>query len=617
MFLGEDLIKVSVVVPIYNAGPYVERCAPSLVNQSLGADAYEVVYVDDGSTDDSAERLRRLAEAHPHVRVYEQENSGWPGKPRNVGIDRARGKYVQFVDQDDELSYEALERMYALAERNGSDIVLGKVHGTMQGPSNVFKRTVEKCTAADAPLFESLTPHKMFRRDFLREHGIRFPEGRVRLEDQLFMARTYVRAKTVSILGDYPCYRWNRREDGGNNSSRRVTADDYYGHLEKVVEAIKEGTEPGELQDRLLRRSYRVELLRPVSEPRVLRRTGKDLEEYFTTVRRMAMTSYPPGVREGLPAISGLRAELLVQDRLDSLIELARRTDRIKAQVMVDDMRWRNDKLVIRTRIGMVKADGEPLTVVERGGRTLLDPELLDGIPGAEGWEVRDPFSHAYGELIVHDTADNHWWYPDGELAPTLEPLGGGRHRVVVAGETVIDPLTLAAWQPPGQRRPPGLGRRPTAGRRSPSPTGRGPGPRPRLAGRHRRGHPTAPRLSRLGRPRRSAAAHRRRHRPDRHHPPRRAAHGRRPPGAPRRPRGAATPSERRARQRPRRGAPGGAPDAAVAVAGGGQERLGPVPEGPVEEGAASGACSRRAGRRDRRGSNRLTFRGGMSDVRP
>ncbi|MFE2415398.1 glycosyltransferase [Streptomyces hokutonensis] len=435
-------------MPVYNAGSYIERCAPSLVNQSLGADAYEVVYVDDGSTDDSAERLGRLAEAHAHVRVHRQENSGWPGRPRNVGIDLSRGKYVQFVDQDDELSYEALERLYALAERNGSDIVLGKVHGTMQGPSNVFKRTVERCTAADAPLFESLTPHKMFRRDFLHEHGIRFPEGRVRLEDQLFMARTYVRAKTVSILGSYPCYRWNRREDGGNNSSRRITPDDYYGHLGKVVEAIKEGTPPGDLQDRLLRRSYRVELLRPVSEPRVLRRSGKDLEAYFTTVRRMAMTSYPAGVSEGLPAISRLRAELLVRGRLDSLVELARRTEQIRAHVEVDDMRWRNGRLVLRTRIGMVRGDGEPLAVVERGGRTLLDPGLLDGIGGAENWEVPDPFTSAHGELIVHDTAGNHWWYPDGELTPALEPLGGDRHQVVVTGETVIDPLTVTGDEP-------------------------------------------------------------------------------------------------------------------------------------------------------------------------
>jgi glycosyltransferase involved in cell wall biosynthesis len=442
------MIKVSVVVPIYNAGSYIDSCSPSLVNQSLGPDAYEVVYVDDGSTDDSAERLNRLKAAHPHVRVHHQENSGWPGKPRNVGVDLARGEYVQFVDQDDELAPEALERLCALAARNGSDIVLGKVRGTMQGPSNVFKRTVERCTAADAPLFESLTPHKMFRRDFLLDHGIRFPEGRVRLEDQLFMARAYVRAKTVSILGDYPCYQWNRREDGGNNSSRAITPDDYYGHLGNVVEAIKEGTQPGDLQDRLLRRSFRVELLRPVSEPRVLRRSGKDLEEYFRTVRRMALTSYPPGVAGGLPAITRLRAALLEHGRLDSLIELARRTEQIKPRVDVDEVRWRHGKLVVRTRVGMVRPDGEPLTVVEHGGRLLLDPELLDGIEGAEEWEAGDPFAYAYGELLVHDTARDQWWFPDSELAPRMEALGDGRHRVVVAGETVIDPLTLAGGSP-------------------------------------------------------------------------------------------------------------------------------------------------------------------------
>lgn len=445
------MIKVSVVVPIYNAGPYIDRCAPSLVGQSLGPDAYEVLYVDDGSTDDSADRLKRLAAEHPHVRVHHQENSGWPGKPRNVGVRLARGEYVQFVDQDDELLPEALERLHALARRNRSDIVLGKVRGTMQGPSNVFKRTVERCTAADAPLFESLTPHKMFRRAFLLAHGIHFPEGRVRLEDQLFMARAYVRAETVSILGDYPCYQWNRREDGGNNSSRAVTPDDYYGHLEKVVEAIKEGTEPGELQDRLLRRSYRVELLRPVSEPRVLQRKGDDLKAYFATVRRMALAAYPHGVRDGLPAISRLRGTLLEQGRLDSLVELAGRTRHIRPRVDVDAVHWRHGKLVVSARVGMVRDDGEPLTVVERNGRLLLDPDLLDGIAGTEdGWEVPDPFTHAYGELLVHDTGGDQWWYPDAELTPRLEPLGGGRHRVVVGGDTVIDPLTLVGGHPMG-----------------------------------------------------------------------------------------------------------------------------------------------------------------------
>jgi poly(ribitol-phosphate) beta-N-acetylglucosaminyltransferase len=442
------MVKVSVIVPVYNAGQYIDQCAPSLLGQSLGPEAYEIVYVNDGSTDDSAQRLKQLAAEHLNVRVHHQENSGWPGKPRNVGVRLARGEYVQFVDQDDQLAPEALERLLRLAERNGSDIVLGKVFGTMAGPSNVFKRTVERCTAADEPLFESLTPHKMFRRDFLLTGGIEFPEGKVRLEDQIFMARAYVRAKTVSILGDYPCYKWNRREDGGNTSGSATTPEEYYRHLRTVIAAVKEGTEPGDLRDHLLRRSYRVEVLRPVTEPRVLRRKGAALERYFGIVRELAHECFPAGAREGLAAIPRLRATLLEEGRLDSLVELARRTENIQAQITVDDIRWRDGKLVVATTVGLVRPDGLPLSVVERHGRLLLDPEFLDGIEGAQGFEAGDLFGYANGELVVHDTSREMWWFCDAEHTPRTEPLGGGRHRVVVSAESVIDPLTLAGGQP-------------------------------------------------------------------------------------------------------------------------------------------------------------------------
>ncbi|QIQ01631.1 glycosyltransferase [Streptomyces liangshanensis] len=442
------MLRASVVVPVYNAGEHLDRCAASLTTQTLSPDSYEILFVNDGSTDDSADRLHRIASEHAHVRVHHQENSGWPGKPRNVGVALARGAYVQFVDQDDELAPESLERLLALAERNQSDIVLGKVFGTMAGPSNVFKRTVERCTVKDAPLMESLTPHKMFRTSFLREHGITFPEGRVRLEDQLFMARAYVRARTVSILGDYPAYQWVRREDGGNNSGGATTATDYYGHLRAVVRAIHEGTEPGELRDHLLRRSYRVELLRPVTEPRVLQRKGKHLAEYFDVVRRMALECYPPGVRQGLPAVTGLRAALLEEGRLDSLVELATRTRRIKPRVAVEPPVWRDGKLAVRVVVHHVRGDGEPLGLVRRDGDWYLDPELLRGIEGAEDWKVEDPFAYAAGELLLQDTTTGHWWYPDAELTPSLRALGDGRHQVVMEGETLIDPALLSGGEP-------------------------------------------------------------------------------------------------------------------------------------------------------------------------
>ena len=73
-------IRVSVVVPVFNGEAFLERTARSLIGQSLGSDAYQIIYVDDGSTDASAEILRRLASTHPHVLVHRQENSGLAGE---------------------------------------------------------------------------------------------------------------------------------------------------------------------------------------------------------------------------------------------------------------------------------------------------------------------------------------------------------------------------------------------------------------------------------------------------------------------------------------------------------------------------------------------------------
>src|SRR6186997_698455 len=112
--------KVSVVVAVYNPGPNIDGLISSLDGQSLRSDELEVVFVDDGSTDGTHERLLELAGSRPNFVVTTIPNSGWPGRPRNVGTDLARGEYVFYADHDDELFPEALERMHDLATANGS-----------------------------------------------------------------------------------------------------------------------------------------------------------------------------------------------------------------------------------------------------------------------------------------------------------------------------------------------------------------------------------------------------------------------------------------------------------------------------------------------------------------
>ena len=119
-------LKVSVVVPVYNPGEHIDLLVASLRRQSLPAGEFQAIFVDDGSDDGTADRLDRMAQESPNFRVIHIPNSGWPGKPRNVGLDAAEGEYVQFVDHDDELGDEALERMYDYAVSNDSDVLVGK-----------------------------------------------------------------------------------------------------------------------------------------------------------------------------------------------------------------------------------------------------------------------------------------------------------------------------------------------------------------------------------------------------------------------------------------------------------------------------------------------------------
>jgi hypothetical protein len=414
----------------------------------MSAEDYEVIYVNDGSTDGSADRIKKLRQRYRNIRTINQVNSGWPGKPRNVGISMARGEYIQFVDQDDELAPEALERLYELGSRECADIVLGKMGGAMAGPNIAFRRNVTG-TLSDVPAIESLTGHKMFRREFLLMNGITFPEGYWRGEDLLFVARCYARAETVSVLADYTCYFWNRREDDGNSSFAPFDLAGHYERLGVVVGALREGMESGELQDKLLRRLYRVETLNRVGEPYILDERQPQRLEAFRYCRELALSAYPPSVREGMPAIQQLRASLLENGSFDGLQELARRVQPLYPHIERQKIAMtRGGSLRARLRFWLGKADGEPLLVVKNVNEWLLDPGLVAALPGIADFPVADPLDNAGATLELEDPDRKVWWYPQGELSPRLEALDDYRYAVVATGEITIDPGTAAAGRP-------------------------------------------------------------------------------------------------------------------------------------------------------------------------
>ncbi|MEU5315811.1 glycosyltransferase family 2 protein [Streptomyces sp. NPDC021056] len=446
--------KVSVIVPVYNTGKYLDECAPSLLGQSLPADEYEVIYVDDGSTDDTPGRLEKIAAAHPNVQVHTRPNSGWPGAPRNHGIRHAKGEYIQFVDHDDTLGPEALERLYEHAKRNDADVVIGKMSSTIVRPRRLFRHTVDSCTIENDELMQSMSPHKMFRRAFAEKHGLRFPEGPWILEDLLFVSAAYLKAERISVLADYPSYYWMKRDDGGNNTRHRFNPrHGFWPNCRTVVRQIKDGTTPSDdidaLQNRLLHRLYHIEILSRAREPEILREDPVEQRQRFEAARELALEEFPAAVREGLPAVSRLRAELLEGGDFAGARALAERIRDIKARSRVGGLRWEDGRLVGDVTLDLLRDDGEPLVLVERDGKRWLDPALLDGVPGTQdGREVRDPFRLAYAELVVKDRDREDWWYPDGELEVRLKPLGEGRSRLVASGRLRLDPERLAGGRP-------------------------------------------------------------------------------------------------------------------------------------------------------------------------
>lgn len=251
--------SVSVIVPVYNCRTSLRSCVDSVLRQTLRD--FELFLVDDGSTDGSAELLDRITD--PRVRILHQANSGGPGSPRNAGLKQATGEYVFFLDADDWLGREALQRMVDAAVENGTDIVIGRYVGVGRSvPRRLFRRTVPETTVhAPAPdLYASLAPLKLFRRELIKD--LRFAEGLLSHEDQAFTATAYFRARGVTVLADYDYYFWVEREDGTSVLQQGGAPDhDFFPAIDRVMRIVEANTEPGQIQDRMLRRNFREDVL--------------------------------------------------------------------------------------------------------------------------------------------------------------------------------------------------------------------------------------------------------------------------------------------------------------------------------------------------------------------
>ncbi|WP_455357038.1 glycosyltransferase family 2 protein [Streptomyces sp. SYSU K217416] len=407
---------VTVVVAVYNTMPYLTDCLKSLVGQSIGLKRLEVVAVDDGSTDGSGRELDRFAKRYPDTfKVIHQANSGGPAAPSNRALEVATGRFVFFIGSDDYLGKEALERMVACADTHGSDVVIGRMVGTngRYAHQALFQKSDPDISLYDSALPFTLANIKLFRRDLVEQHKLRFPEDLPVGSDQPFTLEACVRAKKISVLADYKYYYAVKRGDASNITYR----SNHLVRLRCTAEIMRFAAgliEAGPQQDAVFERHFTWEIAKLVQddflplEPRLQR-------EVCDGVRELADAYFTAALRDTLDVKRRVRISLAQHGAVDELVRA----------------------------IASEAEDGAPPLLIEGGRAFARYPGFRDGagLPDRT-FELLRPEPKAVADAVR--LLSVRWEQEDGEMSVALAV------RIRATGDTGTPAVRLVPGELPG-----------------------------------------------------------------------------------------------------------------------------------------------------------------------
>lgn len=252
IFGEEELMRpmVSIIVPIYNAEQYLRRCVDSILNQEYTD--FELLLVNDGSTDASGDICEEYGDRDPRVIVIQKENTG-VSDSRNRALDRARGKYLQFLDSDDWITPDATRLFVRAAEEYGCDMVISDFYRVV-GERLSTKGDIEEegvltreefaahMMENPADFYYGVLWNKLYRRDIVEEHNLRMDTDINWCEDFMFNLE-YIRYAKVFYALHAPIYYYVKRKGSlasqGINISKTVKMKlnvfEYYNNFYKHV----------------------------------------------------------------------------------------------------------------------------------------------------------------------------------------------------------------------------------------------------------------------------------------------------------------------------------------------------------------------------------------------
>ena len=210
------MYQISVIVPVYNVEKYLKKCIDSILAQTFD-DKYEILLIDDGSTDHSTQICDHYAAEHTEIRVIHKKNGGL-SDARNVGIEEAKGQFICFIDSDDYIAPEMLANLYGNLVNYQADISSVELVDVYDG------RSIQKAEHGKVELLDqkaaiiavlqgnqlyAYATNKLFKKTLFET--VRFPVGKI-VEDAFVIMKLLLQAKRV-VVSDWPGYFYFHRDD--------------------------------------------------------------------------------------------------------------------------------------------------------------------------------------------------------------------------------------------------------------------------------------------------------------------------------------------------------------------------------------------------------------------
>lgn len=217
---------ISFIIPVYNTGCYLERCVGSILNQGIDENLFEIIIINDGSTDDSAQIMANLAKDRHCVKCIYTGNRGL-GAARNLGLNVSQGKYIFFVDSDDYLFDNSFIRVFRYAESETSDII--GFDWAQVYPDGAIVKKERKSSIYNSYMSGARCLNKfnlsggvwsyLFSASFLKDTSILMPED-IYHEDELFLSEVFTCARQI-VFVNQQVYAYCQREDSITNNKNK------------------------------------------------------------------------------------------------------------------------------------------------------------------------------------------------------------------------------------------------------------------------------------------------------------------------------------------------------------------------------------------------------------